>query len=338
MASKVTSEEADPVRFSDIVTEPRRRLAPLRGYEDLPLVSLQVATHPLIPIIKDIEHMVDNALENSVNMSNPLPVDQRASIMLYTMEWTPKKKSFYYLLNEMLRSPNRNDLMEPWLPFLKLFLTALAGLPPTGWQTVFRGVKLDLRDQYPTGSRTVWWGFSSCTSSINVLESEQFFGKSGTRTLFSIECDTGKDIRHLAIFPGEEEMLLLPGREFEVKGCLNMGNNLYMIQMREVQPKFPNLAVVPAYLPEPQKTRIKLTYSGQRLNNDDMQRVMHEALVEKECAELDLSSNWITDEGAITIANLFRDNNVSAVAGGSCVDDFLALSIVDNEGTESRPE
>ena len=75
--------------------------------------------------------------------------------------------------------------------------------------------------------------------SRRTLENEQFLGKTGPRTLFTITCDSGKSIINHSRFVGEEEVLLLPGREFKVVGCLDMGNQLHMIQLKEIQPPFP---------------------------------------------------------------------------------------------------
>ncbi|CAF1367369.1 unnamed protein product [Adineta steineri] len=61
-------------------------------------------------------------------------------------------------------------------------------------QTIYRGVEMDLSAQYPQGQIFTWWGFSSCTNSVQVLQSEQFLGKTGDRTLFSIDCESGKNI------------------------------------------------------------------------------------------------------------------------------------------------
>ncbi|CAF5139289.1 unnamed protein product, partial [Rotaria sp. Silwood1] len=142
------------------------------------------------------------------------------------------------------RNSKREALLPPWFRFLKLFLTALSKLPSTGHRIIYRGVKLDLREHYKKGARIVWWGFSSCTTAVEVLEEEEFFGKNGTRTLFAIECDTGKDIRQHSFYPNEEEILLLPGTEFEVISSADMGNRFSMIQLKEVVPKFPHIASV----------------------------------------------------------------------------------------------
>ena len=86
-------------------------------------------------------------------------------------------------------------------------------------------------------------GISSCTSSVKVLESEQFFDQTGTRTLFAIECDTGKDIRQHSMFSFEDEILLVAARQFQVTSNMNAGNGLRIIQIKEIQPPFPFLAL-----------------------------------------------------------------------------------------------
>ena len=159
----------------------------------------------------------------------------------------------------------------------------------------------------------------------------------GARTLFSITCDSGKSISNYSCFAGEDEILLLPGREFKVTDCSDMGNQLYMIQLKEIQPPFPHIATIslpgspvigelpvkkekhgetPPTLfkskpPAPQPvTPVKLSYSEKRLVDADMQHVMHEALVEKRCTNLDLSQNKITEEGAAILAKAIQNNKV----------------------------
>ena len=55
---------------------------------------------------------------------------------------------------------------------MKLALSGLYRLPLVT-ATVYRGVKLDLKDMYPKGRKFVNWSFSSTTSSIDVLQSDQ---------------------------------------------------------------------------------------------------------------------------------------------------------------------
>ncbi|CAF0981997.1 unnamed protein product [Didymodactylos carnosus] len=109
----------------------------------------------------------------------------------YTMEWDVPSESLYSILNCALRDADRQNL-RPWYRYLKLFLTALYKLPSIPHQTVWRGVREDLSDEYCVGDERAWWALSSCTTSLKVLESSIYCGKSDTRTLFSIESFPGK--------------------------------------------------------------------------------------------------------------------------------------------------
>ncbi|CAF3930412.1 unnamed protein product [Adineta steineri] len=94
---------------------------------------------------------------------------------------------------------------------------------------------MDLSAQYPRGQIFTWWGFSSCTNSVQVLQSEQFFGKTGDRTLFNIDYESGKNIQQHSFFPTEDEILLVAVRKFKVVSCLDSGNGLFIIQMKEIE-------------------------------------------------------------------------------------------------------
>jgi hypothetical protein len=63
--------------------------------------------------------------------------------------------------------------------------------------------------------------------------------------MFNIECHSAKSIKEFSFYPEEEEVLLPPGRQFQVIGCLDQGHGLHIIQMREIQPKFPLINPVP---------------------------------------------------------------------------------------------
>ncbi|CAF3395751.1 unnamed protein product [Rotaria sp. Silwood2] len=141
------------------------------------------------------------------------------------------------MLNSTLRATVREQL-KPWFSYLRLIINALEKLPST-YRVVYRGVKSDFSTVYSRGSTVVWWGFSSCSVSIETLQNERFFGREGIRTFFSIECESGKNIRSHSFYGEEDEVLLLPARQFEVIGCLNQGNGLQMIQLKETKPKFP---------------------------------------------------------------------------------------------------
>jgi hypothetical protein len=227
-------------RFMDIKDEPLTTMTPIRGYEKMPLVSLEQAVQPLIPYIPEIEHMVDIAKKRCKNPpSDQLTTDQSAAIILYTLEWTPKEESFYYRLNKALRTEDR-QVLKPWFSYLKLLFTALS-LLPSDTRVVFRGVREDLKSGYRTGENVVWWGFSSCTAKQDVLSNESFMGSSGKRTLFTIESQSGKEIKQHSYFKDENEVLLPAAREFQVQSVFPQADGLCLIQLKEVQPKHPLL-------------------------------------------------------------------------------------------------
>ena len=189
---------------------------------------------------------------------------------------------------------------------MRLFLTGLSIIPSTGHRTIYRGVKLNLRNRYKEGARIVWWAFSSCTKILGVLEKEQFIGKSGTRILFAIECDTRKNIHEHSFYPDEDERLLLPDGEFEVVSSVDMGNQRSMIQLKEVEPRFPNIAFVPSLTIKP----VKIPYSCERLTDNEIPRIIKEALEQQQCTKLDLFGNRMTHEGAALLTKALKSNKL----------------------------
>jgi len=199
----------------------------------MPLVSLEEAVAPLVNIVDDVGQMVWIVKQNSQNPEEGLTSDESASIALYTMEWYPKEKSFFYILNETLRSEN-NQQMKPWFRYLKLVFKALSKLQTVSL-IVYQGTNIDVSGDYPKGKVFTSWEFLTCTASIKTLENEEIFGKTGRRTLFTIECRSGKDIKQHAFEQSKDQILLLPGRQFRVISCLNTGDELNIIQLEEMK-------------------------------------------------------------------------------------------------------
>jgi hypothetical protein len=222
------------LRISDIVNEPLGMLPSIPEYEDLPLVSLENAVEPLISFLPTIQNYVQLAKQRCKNPpANGLTLDQSASIMLYSIGWKPYDQCLHIVLNTVLRSKDRNQL-QSWLLYLKLFHTALAQLPSVH-QNIYRGIKSNLSQEYRVDQIFTWWGFSSCTSLINILQSEQFFNINNDRTLFTIESYSGKDIRQHSYYQLEEEILLLPATQFKVEANFHQNNGIYSIRLQEIQ-------------------------------------------------------------------------------------------------------
>ncbi|CAF3974375.1 unnamed protein product [Rotaria sp. Silwood1] len=203
-------------RFVDVNEEPRKLLQPIEGYQSLELVSLEEAIEPIVEFCPDVRRRAYIAKDNCDPPKDGLTQDESASIFLYTTEWQPHDQCLYAVLNSVLRSKNRNRLISPWLLYMKLLLTALFKLRSCS-MTVYRGVRLDLRKEYEVGKTYTWWGLSSCTGSVSVLESDLFLGQEGKRTMFHIECFNGKKIREHSSFEDEDEILLLPGNSGTTK-------------------------------------------------------------------------------------------------------------------------
>ena len=88
------------LRVKDIVNEPLVFLTPIGGYENMPLVSLEEAVEPLVPILPAVQSHVYMAKQNCEHPANNLTSDESASIMLYTMSWAPEDKCLDVALNK----------------------------------------------------------------------------------------------------------------------------------------------------------------------------------------------------------------------------------------------
>ncbi|CAF3476949.1 unnamed protein product [Rotaria sp. Silwood1] len=220
------------VRFSDLAEEPLLSLTPIYVYEQLQLVTLEDAIEPLLSIVPDIKQMVCIIKENCQEIKDGLTINESASIMLYSMEWKPKENSFNLILNRTLRDENR-DRLKPWLLYLKLFMKSLSKLPSLHCY-VYRGVQIDLSNEYPPGKTFIWWGFSLCTRSIDIFENEQYYDKICQRTRFKIESKSAKDIRNHSFHKATDEILLLSAQRYKVISSIDFDNNLHIIQVKEI--------------------------------------------------------------------------------------------------------
>ena len=234
-----TAEVINQRYLAGISDEPKQILQPITGYVHEPLLPLEEACEPLLPIVPRLVVNIWVAKQNSKQPADGLTQDESAAIRLYTMEWDTDpdepRGSLYAHLNRTLKQVDRTKL-RPWFRYLKLFLTALAKLPLAPRQTVWRGVRKNHSADYPPGSEATWWAFSSCTTSLSVLESDLYLGSVGTRTLFSVEAINGRTVRSHSHFTTEDEILLLPGTFFEVKSRLNPAPDLYIVHLQQKIP------------------------------------------------------------------------------------------------------
>ncbi|CAF1609819.1 unnamed protein product, partial [Didymodactylos carnosus] len=217
--------------ITDVQLEPRKTLMPIGGYEAMPLLPIEIAVETLVDIIPDIQRKtyIAKLCAQDHTSTDSLTIDESTSIILFTMEWNPE--SLYSALNRGLRSEDRRAL-KIWFPYLKLFLTTVYKLSGIA-RHVWRGVTLDLNKDYMKNQTYIWCGFSSTTQSLDVLESEEYLGRAGTRTLFNIDYMNAKPIRNHSFYQSEDELILLSAFQFQVTGKLDSADGLHIIELKE---------------------------------------------------------------------------------------------------------
>jgi hypothetical protein len=219
-----------------IINDIRANLRPIVGYAVEPLLPLFKACAPLTNIVHNLSFYVQIALnETSEEPPDGLSIDESAAIRLYTIEWERPHRSLYSMLNQTLKEDDR-ECLRPYFKYLKLFLTALAKLPCAPPLTVWRGVAKNLSAEFPPGTPVTWWAFTSCTTELTVLENNVYLGKTGSRTLFSVEAINGRTIRVHSHFVTEEEILLLPGTQMIVQSQFSPAPDLHIIHLKQVLP------------------------------------------------------------------------------------------------------
>ena len=194
---------------------------PISGYRRQPLVSLEEAVKNLVSFVPDAESYAAEA-KKYCKQNTALSRNESAAIYLYT-----KEKLFYERLNEALRLEFRGAL-EPWFPFLKLFMTALGKLPPCQ-TTLWRGVADITNSNFVEKDVHSWWSVNSCTLYLNVAG--MFADQSGT--LFCIDAIYGRDISQYSAIQDEKEIVLMPGTLLRVKGTRSDTNGLSIVHFEE---------------------------------------------------------------------------------------------------------
>jgi len=191
----------------------------------IPIVTLEQAIQPLIPILPKIQTYVRIVKDKCNYPADGLTSDQSASIMIYSMGWQPLDECLYVVLNRTLRTINRENL-QPWFLYLKLLFSAILHLPSI-YLNVYRNCQFNLKEQYKKNEIFHWWDLSLCT----ILQLDK---NNSQKILFQIECHTIKDIHNHTYFSSDNSVLiLLPGTKFRVIQCINQE-----IILKEIQSSF----------------------------------------------------------------------------------------------------
>ena len=221
MAQQMTLTARNRFRNKDILELQEINRRPISDYRHVPTMSLEEAVEGIVPFISDVKSCANVAKERCTQ-NTTLTINESAAIYLYT-----KYKHIFEKLNKTLRAENPYAL-EPWFPYLKLFLTAVGKLP-SRLTTVWRGVGSNIGRGFERNVVHTWWSMNSCSSYLNVAGI--FAGDTGT--LFCINALHGKDISAYSAYPQEEEIVLMPGTCLRVKGMLTESNGRSIVHLDE---------------------------------------------------------------------------------------------------------
>ncbi|MFI5911403.1 ADP-ribosyltransferase domain-containing protein [Dactylosporangium sp. NPDC051541] len=202
-------------------------LPAITGVFTTPLTDFRTAIAPAAAVLSGLDWHVEASQRFGEKVaSSALSADEVAALYLYTCE-----SAFYRQINATLRSPDRSR-MSPYLPYLRLLFSAVSRLPARR-EPLWRGVRMDLRRQYPLGQTVTWWGVSSCTSDVGVAKA--FMGGSGKRTLFEVVPLRAVGIRSFSAFTGEEEYILTPGTQLTVTDVKAERGGLCTVKLTELE-------------------------------------------------------------------------------------------------------
>lgn len=212
--------------FEDMKEE--EGLKPIDGVMDLPLPATLIDAAGKLCDSGTISLCVNKGEELSGkkagNPSSILSKELYAAILLYT------SNAIYANLNKCLREENR-AAVKKYFPYLRLFLEAMNKLPQQS-RVLWRGVSVDLFDQYKVGSTITWWGVSSTTSEQSVARNFMN-GCGGKCSFLTIKAKTALDISQITFYSNEKESLLAPGTQLLVKSAKRVGN-VSEIELEEV--------------------------------------------------------------------------------------------------------
>ncbi|CAF1024588.1 unnamed protein product [Adineta steineri] len=217
-------------RFIDAGQEFIQSLPSIDEFQNDTSLSLEEVIFDVRKWIPYHDQIVAYAKKKPSKPKDGLTIDESASIYVYAMEKTKPEHSICVQLDRAFHSEEMIQL-QPWFPYIGLFLTALKKLPSIKC-TVYRGVRGDVWDQYQQDY--IWWrGFSCCTNSVTQMK--KILGSKGIRTIFEIHCINGKSIQNHSCLRDKNEILLMPNTYLRVLGRCNLGSELYMIGLQEEQ-------------------------------------------------------------------------------------------------------
>ena len=161
--------------------------------------------------------------------------DEIAAIVCYTLEGENGMKPPYKIINESLAGTRDTEKLMKTRKLVYLLLSGLRKLPrfrPSKRQMFCRGIRKKVpksqleangRQYYEKGNTVTWWGFTSTTTDVEVVN--DFIKDTPESTLFNIVGENlwGYDIKAFSPYKKEEEILLEPEARVCVSGVVERG-------------------------------------------------------------------------------------------------------------------
>eukprot|EP00440_Ansanella_granifera_P075784 gb/GFBE01082241.1/.p1 GENE.gb/GFBE01082241.1/~~gb/GFBE01082241.1/.p1 ORF type:complete len:213 (+),score=59.69 gb/GFBE01082241.1/:1-639(+) len=171
--------------FEEIGGEDEEKLAPISGVMELDVPKTLPLACQGICGVKEVKSCTTKGKKLEAKKAGkplkPMTADLYGSILLYT------SNAIYRQLNKALRDEDREQV-KAYFQYLRMLFEACARLPQRK-VTLWRGVGVDLFDQYKVGSTITWWGVSSCTSDQKVAQNFAN-GCAGQTTVLTVETTT----------------------------------------------------------------------------------------------------------------------------------------------------
>ena len=127
---------------------------------------------------------------------------------------------FTHAVNAYMRQ-FRRGINSPYLPYIRLLLSAFNKISPEENVTLYRGVKTDLRSQYQTGDEVVWWTMTKTTDDKSLLSYDI---DDGPQTVLCIDALAAFNISMISVNKLDDERVLLPGTKLRVESITDSGS------------------------------------------------------------------------------------------------------------------
>jgi len=181
--------------------------SPIEGVFELPIPKTLTAAASGIANSGSITSSTIRGKQLAKGGAVSMGAELYSAILLYT------GNSIYSELNRCLRS-DWNSVRKYW-NYLRLYFEAMDAMESKA-TTLYRGIAVDLYDEYEPGKVITWWSVSSCTASKSVAQN--FMNQLGgsAATFLTLKTKKACDVSSLSFYPHEAESLLRPGTRLRV--------------------------------------------------------------------------------------------------------------------------